>query len=218
MRSTTICRTWLCAAITILLLSSGAIVSACSSATPVDESDTTAAEEAVSGTQPDPAATEPHVDPTASSSPEQLSVCDDLVPQLSAGLDVEATMFSVQGVPWVDLVDGATYNACEITFNGSGEELALGPTSYMAPAHSLRAVFKATGREEDLNYAADGPGASIFGYRGDGDVCTSSVSFEAPEGAVCADEDPITCGLPPSEQVYTIKVVCALLAETIEDE
>jgi hypothetical protein len=155
--------------------------------------------------------------PVATFSAEQLSVCDDLLPEFAAGLGLSEDDLTVEGADWVDMADESVYMGCRTAYVGPGEKLGVGPNSYMAPAHNLRALFSSHGWEEDALLAADGPGASFFGFRGESEVCSARVSFAAPEGTDCTDQDPVTCGLPPAEQIYTIEITCALNDEAVEE-
>ena len=69
-----------------------------------------------------------------------------------------------------DLQDGSERPGCRV--------LAVGPTSEIAgevnPSEALRSLLPQAGWEEDLRYAADGPGTTSFALRKNGILCLFS--------------------------------------------
>lgn len=203
---------------TIAMALLGFLLAACSAATPgvggdvaggtAGEADSTVAEAPPTAADESEGA-EAVSTPLSTFSPGQLALCEDLTPDVLEALSLEGARLTTAGAGWVDMADGTGREGCEIGFSGPGAELGVGPNSYMEPAHTLRRLFEDLGWTEDLAYAADGPGASVFGYREGENVCVANVSFSPPEGVDCPEDEPITCGLPPEEHEYSIRVTCA---------
>jgi hypothetical protein len=193
-------------------------MAACSTATvpPGDAPGDAAAPEGA-----DPAVGEPSGEGEAAAtfSPGELQLCDEVSNEIAAKLGVDVSLFSTGGADWVDMADGSPRQGCQITYEGLGEELGVGPSSYLAPGHAIRSVLSDRGWTESDAHAADGPGATVFGYLGEDELCVASVSFAPPEGSDCPESDPVTCGLPPAEHRYKIDLTCATVpAEEGQEE
>lgn len=81
---------------------------------------------------------------------------------------------------------GASGTGCRFEVAGSGEDF----DHYVAVARSLRDVLSAEGWDEDINFAADSPVATLSGFhRGDA-IALVEAGVSAP-GVECPDDVPI---------------------------
>lgn len=138
-----------------------------------------------------------------------LRLCDEVRTHLVSAMAAGKAQLLVGPAAWADFVDGTGHDGCELVFAGLGADLGVGPNSYLQPAQVIRDALEGMGWEQDLGYAADAPGGSVFGYRGEVGLCVVNVSFGPPAGTTCPESDPIACGLPPAEHFYAIRVNCA---------
>lgn len=99
---------------------------------------------------------------------------------------------------------GARGTGCRLEVSGSGEDFE----HYVAVASSLRDVLTANGWDEDINFAADGPVATLSGFRRGNEIALVEAGVSTP-GIECPDDVPISAcfeDLLPSQMRIEAKV------------
>ena len=138
--------------------------------------------------------------------PRPAESCAMLQGEVAQVLGVEVTLGEA---PFVDPFglwpEGA---GCLLTATGTGVNFE----SFFTVAENLRALLASKGWSEDIQYQADGPTGTAFGYRQENALALVSVGWQPSEEADCPEDQPITaCELAPEQQLYTITLNLAEL-------
>jgi hypothetical protein len=130
-------------------------------------------------------------------SPEVRVVCDA----------IGATVREVTG--WdAELFDGTVFDEPSRRWRPACRVVASGPTASVDeardPGNYIRNRLAASGWEEDLRYAADGPGTSAYAFRSGRSVCVFSVgapSYLSDDGKiVVAERYEVSAGCFPTTE------------------
>ncbi|MBN1994304.1 MAG: hypothetical protein JW953_16520 [Anaerolineae bacterium] len=136
--------------------------------------------------------------------PLHFETCRALADALEQTLGIEMILAEA---PFEDILREQSGTGCQITAGGTGLDFEnLGVID-----HALREMLPAQGWQEDISFAADGPGSMFAGFRRANQLCLLAVSSGPAEEQLCANDEPFaTCwqNLTPRQQRYTITLNC----------
>ncbi len=137
--------------------------------------------------------------------PLNPEACMNLSGALSQNLGFPGEMSEA---PFEDYFNQKTGTGCRaiITFSSQYAE-SLGGIE-----NAARAAIEVQGWQEDIQYAGDGAGGMLFGYRKENGLCLLVVSIEPVDNELCSQDEPFAVcmdRLTPEQKRYTIDLNCA---------
>jgi putative hemolysin len=146
--------------------------------------------------------------------PASASVCSFLAGSLEykLGNGVEAAITAQ--APFEDYITGQKETGCRVTVSGTGLDFENIVVLYDA----INGMFQEGGWQADFNYSADGPTASLGGYRLEPALCLWEAAWEPSAEANCPQDQPISaCQLTPAQTLYTATLNCLQDAAAADD-
>jgi hypothetical protein len=136
--------------------------------------------------------------------PLDATACGELADAMAEALGVPVT---TEQALIEDYTTGKAGDGCQMTATGTGVEF----DHVRVPFDALTAMLQARGWEEDLQYAAGGPGGVLAGYRQDTGLCLRQVSSGPSEEGLCSGDEPfVVCweNLTPEQRAFTVTLNC----------
>lgn len=137
------------------------------------------------------------------------ALCEEFQNALAAQLD-QSFVRTIE--PFEDFVMHIEGTGCLLVLDTTGREFS----DISDLDDGLRNILESRGWEEDILYAAGGPGMILSGFINESMVCLSSVLSEPIDSDLCKDDEPTAfcmADLAPEQIKYTATLQCAELIQ-----